>query len=178
MTESTDEILVRRALAGDTAGFAQLCTRYYPALVAMAHAIVGDGHLAEDAAQEAVAEACRRLRTLRKPGRFGSWLGAICRNVAKDMLTDRARLRGAAEGLVETGPSDNGEAKAALNRAVRALPDHMRQVVFLRYYNALTYEQMSSVLGLSEQAINGRLRRARKRIAGHMKTNGFGDSDR
>ena len=178
MTEPTDEILVRRALAGDTAGFTQLCTRYYPALVALAHAIVGDGHLAEDAAQEAVAEACRRLRTLRKPQRFGSWLGAICRNVAKDMLTDRTRLRRVAEGLAQTRPSDNGDAKTAMNRAVRALPEHLRQVVFLRYYNAMTYEQMSSVLGLSGQAINGRLRRARKRIAGHMKSNGFGDSDR
>jgi RNA polymerase sigma-70 factor, ECF subfamily len=177
MTEPTDEILVGRALAGDTAGFARLCTRYYPSLVAVAHAIVGDGHLAEDAAQEAVAEACRRLRTLRTPGRFGSWLGAICRNVAKDMLADRARLRRVAEGPAEASPSDNGDVKAAINRAVRALPDHLRQVVFLRYYNAMTYEQMASVLGLSEQAINGRLRRARKRIASHMKTNGFGEHD-
>ena len=175
MTEPTDEILVRRALEGDTASFAALCQRYYPALVATAHAIAADGHLAEDAAQEAIAEACRRLRTLRKPHRFGAWLGAICRNVAKDMLTQRSRSRQVADGLAAPDPQDNGDEKAALDRAVRALPDHLRQIVFLRYYNAMTYEQMSSVLGLSRQAINGRLRRARKRIANTMKANGFGD---
>jgi len=41
----------------------------------------------------------------------------------------------------------------------------------------MTYDQMSSVLGLSPQAINGRLRRAKKRIARTMKANGFGDGD-
>ena len=50
--------------------------------------------------------------------------------------------------------------------------------MFLRYYNAMSYEQMSGVLGLSPQAINGRLRRARKKIARTMKANGFGDDDR
>jgi RNA polymerase sigma-70 factor (ECF subfamily) len=177
MTEPTDEILVTRALEGDPACFATLCQRYYPALVAIAHAIAGDGHLAEDAAQEAIAEACRRLRTLRKPQRFGSWLGAICRNIAKDMLTDRSRSRQVAEGLAAPAEHSDGDEKAALTRAVRALPESLRQVVLLRYYNAMTYEQMSSVLGLSSQAINGRLRRARKRIASTMKANGFGDSD-
>jgi RNA polymerase sigma-70 factor, ECF subfamily len=178
MTEPTDEILVRRALEGDTACFATLCQRYYPALLAIAHAVAGDEHLAEDAAQEAIAEACRRLRTLRKPQRFGSWLGAICRNIAKDMLTKRSRSRQATEGLATPAENNDGDEKAALIRAVRALPEPLRQVVFLRYYNAMTYEQISSVLGLSPQAINGRLRRARKRIASTMKANGFGDSDR
>ena len=176
MTEPTDEILVRRALEGDTACFAMLCQRHYPALVAIAHAVAGDEHLAEDAAQEAIAEACRRLRTLRKPHRFGSWLGAICRNIAKDMLTDRSRSRQVADGFARPVEHSNGDEKVALIRAVRALPESLRQVVFLRYYNAMTYEQISSVLGLSSQAINGRLRRARKKIAATMKANGFGDS--
>jgi len=177
MTEPTDEILVQRALEGDTACFATLCKRYYPALLATAYAVAGDEHLAEDAAQEAIAEACRRLRTLRKPQRFGSWLGAICRNIAKDMLTDRSRSRQVAEGFVTPAENSDSDEEAALTRAVRALPEPLRQVVFLRYYNAMSYEQISSVLGLSSQAINGRLRRARKRIVSTMKTNGFGDSD-
>jgi len=178
MTDLADAILVRRALDGDVGSFAALCERYYPALVATAHAIAADEHLAEDAAQEAIAEACRRLRTLKKPHRFGSWLGAICRNVAKDMLTERTRSRRVAEGSAAPRAQDNGDAKAALDRAVRALPDPLRQIVYLRYYNAMTYEQMSSVLGLSQQAINGRLRRARRKIAQTMQANGFGDDDR
>ncbi|MBN1362997.1 MAG: sigma-70 family RNA polymerase sigma factor [Sedimentisphaerales bacterium] len=183
MNEPTDEILVQQALQGDTGGFAKLIGRYYPALVALAHAVVADRHLAEDIAQEAVAEACRRLRTLRQPQRFGAWLGTICRNVAKDTLTERRRHRTAPVEMqsiasAPTGRDGDADEAAQLTDAVCRLPEHLRQVVFMRYYNAMTYEQMSNVLGLSPQAINGRLRRARRQIARSMKANGFGDNDR
>lgn len=173
MSQEADEILVRRALAGEAEGFARLCERYYPSLVATAHAVLMDGHLAEDVAQEAIAEACRRLRTLRRPERFGPWLGAICRNTARSALRDRSRRRKMAEGYVAADPNGDPEEKAVLMDAVASLPERLRQVVLLRYFNELTYEQMSHVLGLSEQAINGRLRRARKRIACFMRAKGF-----
>jgi RNA polymerase sigma-70 factor (ECF subfamily) len=181
MNEPADEILVQQALQGATGSFADLIGRYYPALVAMAHAVVSDRHLAEDVAQEAVAEACRRLRTLRRAECFGAWLGAICRNVARDTLADRCRQRQAgveAQYLASSQACDSdGDERAKLTETVRSLPEHLREVVFMRYYNAMTYEQMSSVLGLTPQAINGRLRRARKQIAKSMKANGFGDHD-
>jgi RNA polymerase sigma-70 factor (ECF subfamily) len=173
MTQEADEILVRRALAGDAGGFARLCERYYPALVAMAHAVLMDGHLSEDVAQETIAEACRRLRTLRKPERFGPWLGAICRNIAKDAIRDKSRRRQVAQTYVAGDDSRDAEESAVLAQAVAALPEHLRQVVLLRYSNEMTYEQMSKLLGLSEQAINGRLRRAKRKIAAFMKAKGF-----
>jgi RNA polymerase sigma-70 factor (ECF subfamily) len=173
MHEPADEILVQRALQGDRAGFAELIGRYYPALVAVAHAVVSDRHLAEDVAQEAVAEACHRLRTLRQPERFGAWMGAICRNIAKDVVSERSRHRKMAESLAASGADGDGDEKAMLTKAVQSLPEHLRQIVYLRYYNAMTYERMSNVLGLSPQAINGRLRRARRQIAKSMKANGF-----
>jgi RNA polymerase sigma-70 factor (ECF subfamily) len=69
-------------------------------------------------------------------------------------------------------PSDP-EGSTVLKEAVASLPEHLRQVVVLRYSNELTYEQMSQVLGLSQQAINGRLRRAKRRIARFMQAKGF-----
>ena len=60
-----------------------------------------------------------------------------------------------------------------LAKAVEALPQHLREVLFLRYHSEMTYQQMSSVLGLTPQAVNGRLRRAKRRIAARMKSNGF-----
>jgi RNA polymerase sigma factor (sigma-70 family) len=46
-------------------------------------------------------------------------------------------------------------------------------VIFLRYYDGMSYEQMSAALGVSEQAINGRLRRAKKKLAGYLRRRGF-----
>jgi DNA-directed RNA polymerase specialized sigma24 family protein len=46
-------------------------------------------------------------------------------------------------------------------------------VIFLRFYNEMSYEQMAGVLGATKQTIDGRLRRAKKRIAAYLARNGF-----
>jgi RNA polymerase sigma-70 factor (ECF subfamily) len=174
MTNAEDDILVRRALQADPESFGQLCRRYYPPLVAVADAILLDHHLAEDAAQEALAYACRQLPKLQQPERFGSWVAAICRNVAKDMLRDRLRRRVPAEDCDpqtpdcrEDGPSE------VLTEALQRLPQALREVVFLRFHNEWSYEKMAQVLGATPQSIDGRLRRAKKRIAAFLKAKGF-----
>ena len=168
MTEISDQILVERARQGDCDSFALLCTRYHPALMAVAHALLFDHHEAEDAAQEALAQAVRRLDTLRKPEAFGSWITAICRNVAKDMIKHRQQARLVRPCPHEQTP-DTDEDKWLLMKSIEQLPVHLREVLMLRYFNQQTYEQMSSALGLSKQAINGRLRRAKRKLASHMK---------
>ena len=55
MTGESELALVEAAIGGDTDSFAQLAQRYYPAMVAIAHSVLGDRHIAEDAAQEALA---------------------------------------------------------------------------------------------------------------------------
>jgi len=173
MTRSPDQILVQRALEHDCGSLAQLCERYYPSLVAVARSVLLDVHLAEDAAQEALAEACSRLGKLRDPRSFGPWVGSICRNVAKDMLRARKRQRKATEAYAVREPGGCDGRAEQLSKAVEALPPHLREVLFLRYHSEMTYRQMSSVLGLTQQAINGRLRRAKRKLAAMMKSNGF-----
>ncbi|MBN1505983.1 MAG: RNA polymerase sigma factor [Sedimentisphaerales bacterium] len=174
MTNAEDPILVRRALQADPESFGQLCRRHYPALVAVADSILLDHHLAEDAAQEALAHACRQLPGLRKPELFGPWVAAICRNVAKDMLRDRQRQRTAVSDR-ETQNSDgpDGQRMEVLAEALQRLPQHLREVVYLRYYNGLSYHQISGVLSASQESIDGRLRRAKNKIAAFMKAKGF-----
>jgi RNA polymerase sigma-70 factor (ECF subfamily) len=174
MTESEDLILVRRALQADLESFNKLCQRYYQPLVAIADSILLDEHLAEDAAQEALAQGCRQLPKLKKPETFGPWTGAICRNVAKDMLRKRLTERKVSNTcrVKETERIEDGDG-AILTHALQQLPHNLREVVFLRYYSEKSYEQMAKILGVTEQAIDGRLRRAKKKIAAHLKRNGF-----
>lgn len=174
MTNAEDDILVRRALQADRESFEQLCRRYYSPLIAVAESILLDRHLAEDAAQEALAHACRQLPRLRKPELFGPWVAAICRNVAKDMLRDRMRQREPAADYRSQGPdrSEDGH-NEALAAALQQLPQRLREVVFLRFYDGMSYEQMAGVLGATPQSIDGRLRRAKKRIAAFLKAKGF-----
>ncbi len=93
MPQRSDLALVEAAMNGDSDGFAELCRRYYPAMVAIAHSVLGDRHAAEDAAQQAFAKAVRKLPQLKKKDKFAGWLAAICRNAAKDLVRDRKNLR-------------------------------------------------------------------------------------
>jgi RNA polymerase sigma-70 factor (ECF subfamily) len=171
MTNAEDPILVRRALRADPESFGQLCRRYYPSLVAVADSILLDHHLAEDAAQEALAHACRQLPRLRRAELFGPWVAAICR-MWLGLLRDRQRQRPLAAVKRRSRPPDDRQMEIVAE-AMQRLPQPLREVVYLRFYNGMSYEQISSVLGASQESVDGRLRRAKRKIAAFMKAKGF-----
>ena len=173
MTERPDRQLVEAAQQGDGDSFTELCRRYYPAMVAIAHSVLGDRHLAEDAAQQSFATAATKLPELREAERFASWLGVICRNAAND-IGRKQRVVFDADYFSRL-PAEQNDAQdtTAVREAVARLTPEAREVIYLRYYDGLTYERISKVLGISEEAINGRLRRAKMKIAEYLKRNGF-----
>lgn len=188
MPQSSDLALVEAAIKGDCESFTELCRRYYPAMVAIAHSILGDRDLAEDAAQQAFANAVRKLPQLKKRSGFASWLAAICRNAARDMVRERIKLytnldypatagkRQTSEDLtpIAAEPHTN-DTTEIVRKAISKLSASAREVIFLRYYDGLSYEQISAVLGISEQAINGKLRRAKKKMADYLRRNRFNE---
>ena len=173
VTEKLQTELVEAALDGNIDSFGRLARRYYASMVAIAYSILADHQLAEDAAQEAFARALTSLSKLRKPDKFAPWLAQICRNVAKDMVAARARpinprdLSGAPDS---NSQDDNVE---AVRRAIEQLSVSARELIVLRYYNGLSYEEISSVLGVSKPTINGRLTRAKRKMAKYLKRGGF-----
>ena len=146
-----------------------MCQHYYSVLVAIAYGVLGDHQLAEDAAQEAFVRALVNLRKLKSADRFAPWLGQICRHVAIDMARTRVRERNDHDVV---GVQDNGNHEATnrvVRKAIGRLPASMKEVVILRYYNHCSYDQISAVLGLSRSTINGRLTRAKRKLAKHLR---------
>jgi RNA polymerase sigma-70 factor (ECF subfamily) len=176
MTERPDKELAESAKRGDGDSFVELCRRYYAAMVAIADSITGDRHLAEDAAQQAFAAAAVKLPELRHAERFASWLGVICRNAANDISRRRRVIFNADYISRFPAGQDNAQDIEAVRAAVSRLAPEAREVIYLRYYNGLTYERISKALGISEQAINGRLRRAKRKLAEYLKRNGFSEA--
>lgn len=167
MTENTDAILVAAALRGDAESFSRLCERYYPALVAIAYSQLTDRGLAEDAAQEALLAAYRDIARLKKAGHLAGWLATICRNVAIDMA--RARAREEHAGIEDCNgvscPSRNeDDAVGTVREIILRLEPDMRDIIYLRYYSQMGYARIAQMLGVSEEAVNGKLRRARDKI--------------
>lgn len=171
--QRSDLALVEEALGGDTDIFTELCRRYYPAMVAIAHSVLGNRDRAEDAAQQGFANAVGKLPQLKNKSKFGGWLAAICRNAALDMTRSTEKF-GSYDGLSTTAADSHQDGPAdAVRYAIRQLSDSAREVIYLRYYEGMSYERICEVLGLSEQAVNGRLRRAKKKIAEYLKRKGF-----
>lgn len=173
MPDKTETKLVEAAVGGDIESFGKLCRRYYGPMVAIAYSVVSDHQLAEDAAQESFARALVSLRKLKKQTRFAPWLAAICRNVAKDMVATKVRQISIDDFSQAAGNNNHDESRRLIRRAIEQLPVSAKELIVLRYYNGLSYEEISSVLGISRPTINGRLTRAKRKMAKYLKRNGF-----
>ena len=168
-----DIVLVKAAIEGNADSFTELAVRYYPAMVAIAHSIVDDRDLAEDAAQSCFAKAAMKLPQLKNQEKFAGWLAAICRNAAKDIYQrENSRCKTSDLSKIEI-KSEKDDTREVVKDALAKLSDSDREVIYLRFYDGLSYEQISAVLGISEQAINGRLRRAKKKMAKTLRSEGF-----
>ena len=171
MREKLEIDLIEAAASGDIESFGKLCSKYYSAMAAISYSIIGDHQLAEDSAQETFARALLNIKKLKNQEKFAQWLAAICRNVAKDMLFERSKISNN-EVLSQTKQERN-ENHEHINHAIQNLPSSMKELVVLRYYDGLSYEKISNVLGISKASINGRLTRAKRKMESYLKRNGF-----
>jgi RNA polymerase sigma-70 factor (ECF subfamily) len=184
--------LVEAAQNGHLESFGALYQRYHSSMVALAYSMLADMDMAEDAAQEVFAIACRDLGTLKSKERFAAWLAGICRNVSRQMLRSRKRLAvenaeaaesfkfspfSAISAISAVNPEDAQNGRQVIRRAVWSLRQSEREVVVLRYFDGFSQARISQVLGLSPQAVNGRLVRAKRKIAKYLKRNGFVGAD-
>jgi RNA polymerase sigma-70 factor, ECF subfamily len=185
MQERTDAELVAAACQGDASCFGELYRRHYQAMVGIAYAALSDRHLAEDAAQEAFAFSCRDLDRLQSPAKFASWVGSICRRVARHLAKTRLRYSLPPDyptpvdlesnnlpSAADPSDADAEDAQAGLVRhAVQRLSRTGREVIVLHYFGGLSYEQIATVLDISMQAVHGRLLRARRKLADFLGPN-------
>jgi len=173
--DDNEKAAIEAACHGEVNAWAGLYERYYAMMVWVAYSVLLDRGLAEDAAQQAFATACGKMRSLRQLDRFGPWLTTICRNTAQDMVRARRRdaaLRKVAATEQPVQPGSNGFDQA-VKEAVDNLPAVYREVVVLHYYSEMSYKEIESVLGVSGDVVKGRLARARRQIQEHLEKEGF-----
>lgn len=160
-----DEDLVVRAQGGDQQAFAELMVASHPRLFRLAHGILGNPYLAEDATQQAFLDVWRDLRRLRDPGRFEGWAYRIlvrsCYREARHTptwLPDEAIP-------AEREPRDIESLDAVLDRdqlerGFARLPVDQRAVLVLHYLLDMTLEQVADTLDIPLGTANSRLSRA------------------
>ncbi len=175
MDKNSEIQLIEKVLSGDIESFGKLCSAYYSSMAAIAYSVLTDHHLAEDAAQETFARALKNLKNLKSKEKFAFWLTGICRNVAKDMARKRSRVSNTDDFSLLADNHTQNQDRHAVKQALRNLQIPQRELIVMRYYDNLSYEQISAVLRLSKPAINGRLNRARKKMAKYLQRSGFSE---
>jgi RNA polymerase sigma-70 factor (ECF subfamily) len=174
--QSTEGQLVEQAQNGRLDSFSDLYGRFYGSMIALAYSATGDIHVAEDAAQETFAIACRDLPKLRSKDKFTAWLAGICRNVAKQMNRQEIQKNVHRLPSLQAQPEQNLFTDE-VRRTVWQLRPRDREPIVLRYYDNLSYEQIAGLLGISVQAVHGRLIRAKRKIAKQLKRVGVTEAD-
>lgn len=180
--KETITALVRAAQQGDEFAFTELVRAYQNIAVAYATSILGDYHLAEDAAQEAFVEAYRELPNLREPAAFPAWFRLIvfkhCDRLTRRKRLSITRLEAALEiAAPQPSPQETLEARAtqrAVREAIAALSEAERQVVLLYYMGEHSTAAIAAFLEITANAVKTRLYAARKRLKkfmGHIEEN-------
>jgi RNA polymerase sigma-70 factor, ECF subfamily len=186
-----DSALVSRAQAGDVKAFEMLVVKYQRRIERLVGRMVRDVDLVPDIAQETFIRAYRAIPQFRGESAFYTWLYRIAVNTAKKALMERKRdptvtesaLAAARDEEDETSRADtelsDGETPeavlaskqvaAAVNAAVQALSEELRQAITLREIEGMSYEEIAELMGCPIGTVRSRIFRAREAIAQRLR---------
>lgn len=182
MTEDqilSDEQIIERVLAGDVERFGEIVRRWERRVFALCYGILNSEQDARDAVQETFLAAFRHLANFRGEARVSSWLHRIAFNQCIS-LQRRARIRQATSLEDETldhglqladggkrspaESSEETERSRAVRRAVATLPPELRQVVVMKEFEELTFQEIADALQIPLSTVKSRLYAALKQL--------------
>lgn len=175
MQNDDDARLVERSVGGELEAFEMLVTRYQRVLFKVAMRMLGDCEDARDATQAALVKAYQNLGSFDPRFRFFSWIYRILLNECLNARRGRRRHQhedvqedAALEVAGNSTPLDaleRIERRQRVQQALLALPDDYRQVVVLRHFAELSYDDIAATLAIPAKVVKSRLYTARQRLA-------------
>ena len=168
--------LVVGAQSSDRDAYGKIVRRFQDMACGYAFSILGDFHLAEDAAQEAFIEGYRDLANLRKPAAFPGWFRRIvfkrCDRIRRGKEVSTVPLKAAGEVSSDTsGPAQAAQKREMKDRVldvIRSLPETERTATTLFYINGYSQDEVADFLEVPVTTVDNRLRASRKRLKQRM----------
>jgi RNA polymerase sigma-70 factor (ECF subfamily) len=185
-----DAALIERVKLGDVKAFEMLVVKYQRRIERLIGRMVRDVDLVPDIAQETFIRAYRAIPQFRGESAFYTWLYRIAVNTAKKALMELKRdplitetARASRDDDDETSRVENelsdGETPdavlaskqiaAAVNLAIEALSDELRQAITLREIEGLSYEEIAEMMDCPIGTVRSRIFRAREAIAQRLR---------
>jgi RNA polymerase sigma-70 factor, ECF subfamily len=162
---------IRAIAAGDSAAFQRLIDREAPRLVRFAYGMLGSLDEAEDAVQDTLIRLWENAASWTPDARIGTWLHRVCYNRAIDAL--RRRRAVADESVLDDLQDERDLPDAAIVRsetilsvrdAIERLPARQRTAVLLFHFQDFSQRDAAGVMGISEDAFESMLARARRQL--------------
>ncbi|MFO7172271.1 MAG: sigma-70 family RNA polymerase sigma factor [Bacillota bacterium] len=182
VSPSEEAKLVERARQGDVDAFEALIVQYERKVYNLAYRLTGNPEDASDLAQEAFVRVYQSLGDFRGDSSFATWLYRIVANACRDELRRRQRQRTVSlevtveneDGEMVRQYADEGEGpdqaleRVELQRLVRetlaTLDEDHRQILILRDFQDLSYQDIAELLNLSLGTVKSRINRARNAL--------------
>lgn len=171
--------LINRVQAGELEAYGAIVQRFQDMAVGYAYSILGDFHLAEDAAQEAFIEAYPNLSKVYGPTAFPSWFRKIifkhCDRLTRGKYVQMVPLEEAidlpSKAKDPAVAAEEEEMKNMVITAIASLPENQRTVTTLFYINGYSQNQIADFLEVPATTVDHRLRASRKRLKSTLSPN-------
>lgn len=175
MNSLTDDQLALLYMKGNNNAFDELLERNKSKLFSYIMLLVGDASLADDIFQDTFVKAIVKLQEGKyKPiGKFSFWLMCIARNAAFDHFRKKIRHKEYGENKTAAGLSNtafiascredeivNGQVLDDVRRMMDWLPDTQREVLYMRFYQGLSFREIAKITNVSINTALGRVRYA------------------
>ena len=168
----SDPVLVTRAKAGDAGALEALCVRHAPRVERLAKHLFRDPEDARDAAQEALAKLCLRLRQFRGESQFSTWLHRLVVNTCRDVAErQRARTHDALPDELgvdaEYDPTRGvriSELRRELCDSLADISPEQAQVIVLKDALGYTFEEIAAAAGMPVGTAKCHAHRGRNRL--------------
>ncbi len=175
-----DEVLLRKAASGDAKAFALLADRHTEGLFRLAWSLTGNRTDAEDVLQEAFIGAYQGAKGFQGRSSVRTWLGQIvARQAASLRRSKRVRKALSLDTQVvtygvESGNESETDAREDLMKVLEQMTPDYREVIVLREFGNMSYEEIAASLGLPRGTVESRLFRARGELRELLGAQGYG----
>ncbi|MBA3334301.1 MAG: RNA polymerase sigma factor [Acidobacteria bacterium] len=186
VNQLTDEQLVEIAVGNNPEAFGEIVKRWERKIFALCFGMLNREDEAKDAAQETFIAAFRSLKNFRGDAKVSSWLHRIAVN---QCLTTKRRTKSRAESFIDDDERSNEQIFVALakispsrtteqnerlkfvQKAVQSLPIDLRQIVVMKEFEDMTFQEIAEVLEIPLSTVKSRLYTALKQLRMKLEKN-------
>jgi RNA polymerase sigma-70 factor, ECF subfamily len=155
--KTDDRQVIERVLQGDTDAFNILVREWEKPIFNFILRMIGDRDEAMDLCQDCFMKAYGQLRTLKDRDRFSSWLYRIAHNTCLSRIRKDHGKTWVELDPDRSSPPGVPENRIAVEKALQHLPEDQREVIVLKVFHALKFEEIAAIQNAPVSTVKSRL---------------------